>query len=79
MMAAKVQVQSGVPGEPPQAHVLDKLLLTVDDAAQVLSLSRRFVYDLVMTNQVKSVKCGRSRRVPLKWLRDFVDSLPQAS
>ena len=75
----KVKVRVGVPGDPPREVLIDPLLLTIEEAAQVLRLSRRFVYDLVMTGQIKSIKLGRSRRVPLKWLHDFVDSLPQAS
>jgi excisionase family DNA binding protein len=78
-VVVKVRVRAEVPDDPPREMLVDRLLLTVEDAAQVLSLSRRFVYVLVMTNQIKSIKLGRSRRVPLKWLQEFVDEQLQAS
>jgi excisionase family DNA binding protein len=75
----RVKVRAEVPGDPPQEVLIDPLLLTIDETAQVLRLSRRFVYVLVMTGQIRSIKLGRSRRVPLKWLHEYVDSLLQAS
>jgi len=68
-----MQVQES--SKPPSI----KLLLTIDEAAQSLSMSRRFLYTLIMTNQIYTIKLGRSRRVPLKSLQEFVDSLAQAS
>jgi excisionase family DNA binding protein len=41
-----------------------KLLLSIDEAAAVLSLGRTSVYDLVMRQEIVSVKVGRMRRVP---------------
>jgi excisionase family DNA binding protein len=52
-----------------------KLLLTVEEAAQALGLSRRFFYELVLTNQVLSIKIGRSRRIPLAALQAFIEQL----
>jgi excisionase family DNA binding protein len=43
-----------------------------------LSLSRRYFYILVMSNQIDSIKLGRSRRVPLKSLQAFVERQLQA-
>ena len=56
-----------------------KLLLTIAEAAAALSLSRRFFYVLVMTNKVKTIKLGRSRRVPVQSLPAFIDSQLQVS
>ena len=50
-----------------------KLLLTIDEAAQALSLSLRFVYTLVLTNQIISIKIGKSRRIPLVALHAFIE------
>jgi excisionase family DNA binding protein len=44
---------------------MEKLLLTVWEAADVLSVSRSRVYELLYAEQVDSVKIGRSRRVAL--------------
>jgi excisionase family DNA binding protein len=49
-----------------------KLLLTVDEAADVLSLGRTYVYHLVMCNKITSVKLGRKRRIPISALQDFI-------
>ena len=42
---------------------MEKLLLTVWEAADVLSVSRSRVYELIYAEQLNSVKIGRSRRV----------------
>ena len=55
-----------------------KLLLTMEEAAEMLSFSRRFFYDLVMSHQIDSIKVGRSRRVPLLALQAFVEQQLQA-
>jgi len=75
----KVKVKGAVVGEPLQEMVLDKLCLTVEDTAQVLSLGRTNVYALLKSKQIASVKiCGR-RLVPLVSLRDFVTAQMQAA
>ena len=57
-----------------------RLLLTVDEAAQVLSLSRSLMYALLMSEQVISFKIGRVRRVPVSALQAYVDrQVSQAS
>ena len=53
----------------------NELLLTVEQAAQRLSLARSTVYELLLTRQLASVKIGRSRRVLATDLADFVDRL----
>jgi excisionase family DNA binding protein len=53
-----------------------RLLLTVEAAAELLSLGRTTVYELVSTGELESVKIGRSRRVPYDALRRYVDRLP---
>jgi excisionase family DNA binding protein len=52
--------------------VAPKLLLTVDEAAEALSLGRTYVYHLVMSNQITSVKLGRKRRIPVSALQEFI-------
>jgi excisionase family DNA binding protein len=44
---------------------MEKLLLTVWEAAEVLSVSRSRVYELLYAEQLDSVKIGRSPRVAL--------------
>jgi excisionase family DNA binding protein len=54
-----------------------KLLLTVEEAAAVLSLSRTRLYGLVMRKEIYSIKVGGARRIPLQALHDFVQRLSQ--
>jgi len=48
---------------------MEKLLLTVWEAADVLCVSRSRVYELIYAEQLDSVKIGRSRRVSLASVR----------
>ena len=42
---------------------MERLLLTVREAEDMLSVSRSRVYELIYAEQLDSVKIGRSRRV----------------
>ncbi|MPZ51038.1 MAG: helix-turn-helix domain-containing protein [Dehalococcoidia bacterium] len=53
----------------------DKLLLTIDEAAQRLGIGRSHAYVYVMKGEIESVKLGRSRRVPATALENFVEKL----
>ena len=52
-----------------------RLLLTIDLAAQELSLSRSKVYELLAAGEIRSVRIGRSRRIPRQYLIDYIDTL----
>src|SRR5829696_1854765 len=52
---------------------MEKLLLTVREAADVLSVSRSRVYELIYAEQLDSVKLGRSRRVSLASVRRLAE------
>ena len=52
---------------------MEKLLLTVRKAADVLSVSRSQVYELLYAEQLDSVKIGRSRRVSLASVQRLPD------
>jgi excisionase family DNA binding protein len=54
---------------------MEKLLFTIEEAAEVLSVSRSTVYDLVRMRLLDTVLIGRSRRVPASALQDLVDRL----
>jgi excisionase family DNA binding protein len=49
-----------------------KLLLSVEEAAIVLSLGRNSTYDLILRGRIESIKIGRLRRVPVEALHRFV-------
>ncbi len=54
-----------------------KLLLTVDEAAAALSISRTLCYRLLAGRQMFSVKVGNARRIPITALQEFVEQLSE--
>jgi excisionase family DNA binding protein len=51
---------------------MEKLLLRVDEAAELASVSRTTGYELVASGQWPSITIGRARRVPLDGLRAWI-------
>ena len=70
---------SGV--EVKREIVLDRprVMYRVEEAAELLSLSRDRVYQLIRSNQLRSVQVGKSRRVPARALDDYVARLMRGS
>lgn len=52
-----------------------RLLLTVPDAAEVLSISRSKLYELLAAGLIRSVRIDGSRRIPLQALEACVTFL----
>ncbi len=50
-----------------------KLLVSVEEAAVILSLGRNTIYELVLRGRIASIKIGRLRRVPVTALHEFVN------
>ncbi len=50
-------------------------LLTPADTAKRLGISRTTLYELLRAGQLKSVKIGSSRRIPLETIEDYVTEL----
>ena len=50
-----------------------KLLLTVTEASQVLAISRSKLYELLNSGHLPSVHIGRSRRIRMTDLEEFVN------
>ena len=51
---------------------IDPLLLTIPEAAQVLAVGRTTMYELIGTGEIRLVRIGRSVRVSIATLEDFV-------
>ena len=51
------------------------VLLTVEDAAQALALGRTKIYELLDAGELRSIKIGRARRIPVDALHEFVRSV----
>ena len=54
---------------------MDKQLLKVEEAAQLLSLGRSKLYQLVLAGAIPSVRIGRSRRVPVAAIEEYIRKL----
>jgi excisionase family DNA binding protein len=57
------------------SFVSTKLLLTPTEAAARLSISRSLLYHLIMHQRIFSVKVGGARRIPVRALQAYVDTL----
>ena len=60
---ASEETPGGAPGQE---------LLTVEQTAKILHISRDRVYYLIRSRQLRSIKIGKLRRIPRAWVADFV-------
>ncbi len=51
------------------------MLVTVEEVAQILSIGRTAAWELVRKQVLKSVKIGRTRRVVLSSVQEYIDYL----
>ena len=51
------------------------VLVNVDQVAKALSIGRTTAWELVRKGKIKSVKIGRTRRVPIAAIQDFIQLL----
>ena len=58
---------------------MPELVLTVDEAAERLRVSRWTLYNLIRSNQLRTVKIGRRRLVPADALTECLDRLTEAA
>jgi excisionase family DNA binding protein len=55
------------------------VLYRVEEAAELLSVSRNRIYELIRSNQLRTVQVGSSRRVPARSLDEYVARLLRGS
>ncbi len=55
----------------------ERLLLRVDEVAQRLALGRTKTYDLLAAGELRSVCIGRTRRVSVAALEEFIARLAE--
>lgn len=53
----------------------ERVLLTAEEAAHRLSISRTTMYQLLREGKVQSIKVNRCRRVPVRCLQRYIDSM----
>lgn len=59
--------------------IADKLLLTINEASERLNLNRSYVYArLVTSGELRSVKVGRRRLIPMRDLEAYVERLRES-
>ena len=51
------------------------ILVSVAEAAQMLSIGRTAAWELVRKNKIASVKIGRTRRVPIVAIHEYIQRL----
>jgi excisionase family DNA binding protein len=56
---------------------MEKLLLTPQEAAESLGLSRSHLYELMRKHELVSILIGRSRRIPAAALKEYVQRLSE--
>jgi excisionase family DNA binding protein len=52
---------------------VEPLLVRVEEAARILSLSRSTIYEMMDRGDLQSVRCGAARRIPVAALRAWVE------
>lgn len=53
---------------------MEKILVTVEEAIHILSMGRTRIHQLIRSGELKSVKCGKSRRIVADSIRTYVDT-----
>lgn len=54
---------------------MDRLLLTPQEAADALAVSRTKVFELIRVGAIESVRIGSCRRIPAVALSNYLDRL----
>jgi len=60
---------------PPEGMAEMKVLVSVEEAAAMLSLGRTLVWELVRKKELRSVKVGRTRRILVSSVHEYVEKL----
>ena len=67
------------PSRKPTTGAGPVLLLSVEEAARSLSISRSKTWELIAAGELEAVHIGRSTRVAVSALHDLLDRLPRAA
>ncbi len=54
---------------------LGRLLLRPEEVAKALGVGRTMVFELIRSGELRSVKIGKSRRIPTQAVREYVEGL----
>jgi excisionase family DNA binding protein len=64
-----------VPTRGGRRYRVERLLLTMSEAAETIGLGRSKLYELVASGEIESVRIGKARRVPVEAVESFVRRL----
>ena len=68
---AQTAAGSASSGSPGGARVEE--LLTVEQTAEILHVSRDRVYYLIRSGRLRSIKIGKLRRISRGWIAEFIE------
>ncbi|MEV4646293.1 helix-turn-helix domain-containing protein [Saccharopolyspora sp. NPDC049357] len=74
-MLAEQEIPEPAAPAPPARKMPDRVLLTVEEAAEQLGIGRTKTYALVKAGELESVQIGRLRRVPKAAIEDYANRL----
>lgn len=74
-MLAEQEIPEPATPAPPARKMPDRVLLTVEEAAEQLGIGRTKTYALVKAGELESVQIGRLRRVPKSAIEDYANRL----
>lgn len=60
---------------PPPRQMPERVLLTVEEAAEQLGIGRSMAFRLIRNGELESVQIGRLRRVPISAIKDYAARL----
>jgi excisionase family DNA binding protein len=66
--------RSESPQHPPRP-MPERVLLTVEEAAEQLGIGRTLTYKLISSGEIESIRIGRLRRVPTASIQDYAHRL----
>lgn len=58
--------------KPQEQPTIEPLLVRVEEAARILSLSRSTIYEMMDAGELPSIRRGTARRIPVAALREWV-------
>jgi excisionase family DNA binding protein len=70
LMTDQTPVETPTPRPMPE-----RVLLTVEEAAEQLGIGRTLAYALIRNGEIESVRIGRLRRVPTTAIQDYARRL----
>jgi excisionase family DNA binding protein len=78
LLGRLVELMSDGRSESPQypfRPMPERVLLTVEEAAEQLGIGRTLTYKLISSGEIESIRIGRLRRVPTAAIQDYARRL----